>query len=164
MATVAAGKQAPAFELTGLNGKSYRLVEALQHGPVLAAFFKVACPTCQYAFPFVERIYRQLRPQGVQVWGISQDDARSSERFAREYGVTFPILIDDYPYETSRAYGLRYVPTLFLILPSGQVDLMSDGFARADLVEIQKRLAKHFSVTPPALFLPNERVPEFKPG
>ena len=164
MATVAAGKNAPPFELKGTNGKLYRLGEALQHGPVLAAFFKVSCPTCQYAFPFVERIYQQLRPQGVQVWGISQDDARASERFAREYGVTFPILIDDYPYETSRAYGLRYVPTLFLILPSGQVDLMSDGFARTDLVKIQKRLAKHYSVAPPALFLPNERVPEFKPG
>jgi peroxiredoxin len=164
MASVAAGKHAPPFELTGLNGKLYRLVEALQHGPVLVAFFKAACPTCHYTFPFVERIYRQLRPQGVQVWGISQDDTRASERFAKEYGISFPILIDAYPYETSRAYGLRYVPTLFLILPSGQVDLLTDGFARADLLEIQTRLAKHLSVTPPALFLPNERVPEFKPG
>jgi peroxiredoxin len=164
MAAVAAGRLAPPFELIGMDGKPYRLLEALRQGPVLVAFLKVSCPTCQYAFPFVERIYQQLRPQGFQVWGISQDDARSSERFAREYGITFPLLIDDYPYETSRAYGLRYVPTLFLILPSGQVDLMSDGFARADLIEIQKRLAKHFSVTPPALFLPNERVPEFKPG
>jgi peroxiredoxin len=164
MATVAAGKHAPPFELTGTDGSFYRLGEGLRHGPVLVAFFKASCPTCQYAFPFIERIYQQFRPQGGQVWAISQDDARASERFAKEYGVSFPILIDDHPYETSRTYGLKYVPTLFLILPSGQVDLMSDGFARADLIEIQKRLAKHFSVTPPALFLPNERVPEFKPG
>jgi len=164
MATAAAGKHAPPFELTGMDGKLYRLEEALQRGPVLAAFFKVSCPTCQYAFPFVERIYQQLRPQGAHIWGISQDDTRASERFASEYGISFPILIDAYPYETSRAYGLRYVPTLFLILPSGQVDLMSDGFARVDLLDIQKRLARHFAVTPPALFLPNERVPEFKPG
>lgn len=164
MATVAPGKHAPSFELTGMDGKLYRLDEALQRGPVLAAFFKVSCPTCQYAFPFVERIYRQLRPQGVQVWAISQDDARASERFAKEYAVTFPILIDNYPYETSRAYGLKYVPTLFLINHDRQVELVSDGFVRAELAEIQKRLAKYFSVTPPALFLPNERVPEFKPG
>ncbi len=164
MATVAAGKLAPPFELTGLDGKVYRLSEALRHGPVLAFFFKVSCPTCQYAFPFVERIHQQLRTQGVRIWGIAQDDAQASERFAKEYGVSFPILIDPYPYETSRSYGLQYVPTLFLILPTGQVDFLSDGFARVDLLEIQKRLAKHFSVTPPALFLPNERVPEFKPG
>ena len=164
MATVAAGKHALPFELTGTDERLYRLDEALRQGPVLVAFFKVSCPTCQYAFPFVERIYQQLRPHGVQIWGISQDDARASERFAKEYGISFPILIDAYPYETSRAYGLRYVPTLFLVLPSGQVDLVSDGFARADLLDIQKRLARHFSVTPPSLFLPNERVPEFKPG
>lgn len=83
MATVAAGKRAPPFELTGLDGKLYKLAEALERGPVLVAFFKASCPTCQYAFPFIERIYQQLRPQGVQIWAISQDDARSSERFAR---------------------------------------------------------------------------------
>jgi peroxiredoxin len=164
MATVAAGQSAPPFELTGTSGTLHRLSDGLQNGPVLVAFFKVSCPTCQYTFPFVERIYQQLRPQGVLVWGISQDDAPVSERFAKEYGISFPILIDDYPYQTSRAYGLKYVPTLFLIHPSGEVDLMSDGFARTDLLEIQMRLAKHFSVTLPALFLPNERVPEFKPG
>jgi peroxiredoxin len=164
MATVAAGKPAPLFELTAVDGKPYRLGEMLQRGPVLAAFFKVACPTCQYTLPFVERIYRHLLAQGVQILGISQDDARASRSFAKEYGLSFPILIDDYPYETSRRFGLKYVPTLFLILPNGQVDLMSDGFARADLLEIQKRLAKHFSVNAPALYLPNEKVPEFKPG
>jgi peroxiredoxin len=164
MATLAAGKHAPSFELTGTDGKTYRLGEALQQAPVLAVFFKVSCPTCHYTLPFVERIYQQLHPQGVQIWGISQDDARASDRFAKEYGISCPILIDAYPYETSRAYGLRYVPTLFLILPSDQVDFLSDGFARVDLLEIQKRLAKHCAVTPPALFLPKERVPEFKPG
>jgi peroxiredoxin len=164
MATVATGDHAPPFELTSLNGKLYRLDEALQQGPVLVAFFKVPCPTCQYTFPFVERIYQQLRPQGVQVWAISQDEARASAGFAKEYDVTFPILIDNYPYATSRAYGLNYVPTLFLINRDRQVELVTDGFARVDLLEIQQRLARHYTVAPPALFLPKERVPEFKPG
>jgi peroxiredoxin len=164
MSTVAVGRPAPHFELLGTDGESYRLDEALGRAPLLAAFFKVSCPTCQYAFPFVERIYQQLRPQGIQVWAISQDDARASARFAKEYSISFPILIDAHRYETSRAYGLKYVPTLFLINRDRQVELVSDGFVRADLLEIQKRLAKHFSATLPALFLPNERVPEFKPG
>jgi peroxiredoxin len=164
MSTVTAGQKAPQFELAGMEGKKYSLVQALARGPVLLAFFKVECPTCQYTFPFVERLYQQFRTQGVQIWGISQDGARDSQRFAKEYGVSFPILIDDYPYQISRAYGLKYVPTLFLIAPEGRAKLVSDGFAKAGLLEIQKWLAKHFSVTPPALFLPSDGVPEFKPG
>lgn len=164
MGTIAEGEFAPTFELTGMEGNRYSLQESLAHGPLLAAFFKVSCPTCQYAFPFVERLYQQFRAKGIQIWGICQDNARDSRSFAKEYGATFPILIDDYPYETSRAYGIKFVPTLFLISPGGKVELVTDGFAKVDFLGIQKSFAKTFSIQPPALFLPNEKVPEFKPG
>lgn len=164
MATITAGKLAPFFELTGTEGKKYSLKETLGRGPVLAAFFKVSCPTCQYTIPFIERLYQQFRAQGVEIWGISQDNERDSQRFAKEYGVTFPILIDDYPYEISTEYGLKFVPTLFLIAPDGHVEISSDGFTKADLLQMQKSLAKHYSVTPAELFEPRDRVPEYKPG
>ncbi len=164
MATLTSGKKAPPFELEGMEGASVSVADCVSRGPALLAFFKVACPTCQYTFPFLERLFQQFRAQGIQVWGISQDDAADSRQYAAEYGVTFPILIDEYPYETSRAYGVEYVPTLFLIAHDGRVELMSDGFCRVDLLEIQKWFAKHYSITPPALFQPSDGVPEFKPG
>jgi peroxiredoxin len=164
MAAVTVGQKAPHFELADMDNKKYGLEEALRRGPVLVAFFKVECPTCQLTFPFVQRLYQQFRARGVQVWGISQDDLRDSRHFAKEYGVTFPVLIDDYPYKVSRAYNLTYVPTLLLIAADARVKLASEGFARADLLEIQKALAKHFSVAPPALFHASDRVPEFEPG
>jgi peroxiredoxin len=164
MSAVAAGKTAPAFELTSMDGQAYSLKQALERGPVLAAFFKVGCPTCQYTFPFLERLYQQFREKGVQLWGIVQDNARDAQRFAKDFGINFPILIDDEPYETSQQYGLEYVPTLVLISPDGQVELSSDGFSKRDLLAIQKSLARHFSVSPPALFQSNEKIPEYKPG
>jgi peroxiredoxin len=164
MSTVKVGQKAPQFELASMDGNKHGLEEALARGPVLLAFFKVECPTCQYTFPFVERLYQQFHALGVQIWGIAQDNVRDSRQFAKECGVTFPVLIDDYPYNVSRAYGLNYVPTLFLIDPDGHVKVVSEGFAKADLLEIQKLLAKHSSVTPPALFHACDGVPEFKPG
>lgn len=164
MAVLSAGKVAPPFEMTGTDSKKYSLKEALERGPVLAAFFKVECPTCQYTFPFVERLYQRFRAQDVQIWGISQDDARDSQRFAKEYRVTFPILIDKHPYKTSREYGLEYVPTLFLIAPDGHVELTSEGFCKVDLLALQKSLAKHLSTAPGELFQPSDKVPEYKPG
>ena len=164
MSVLKAGKSAPHFGLAALDGKKYSLQEGLKHGPVLAAFFKVTCPTCQYAFPFLERLYQQLRSSGVQIWGISQDGVRDSQRFAREYSVTFPILIDDYPYQISREYGLEYVPSIFLIAADGSITIESEGFAKRDLLEIQKSLAQALSASVGALFSPKENVPEYKPG
>jgi peroxiredoxin len=163
MSTVAAGRGAPSFELSSMEGDTYSLPSLLAKGPVVAAFFKVSCPTCQYTFPFLERLYRQLGAKVLMV-GISQDSARDSQKFAKQFGVTFPVLIDAEPYAVSRNYGVEFVPTLFLITPDGHVDVSGDGFSKRDLLTIQKSLARHFGVTPPALFEPGEKVPEYKPG
>jgi len=164
MPSLAAGKIAPTFQLATTTGKAVSLQEALGKGPVLLAFFKTSCPTCQYAFPYLERIHQQLREQGVQVWGVAQDNAQDSARFAKTYGLTFPILIDDRPYKTSRDYSLQYVPSIFLVKSDGRIEISSEGFCRADFLAIQKSLAQSLSATPPALFLPSERIPEYKPG
>jgi hypothetical protein len=59
---------------------------------------------------------------------------------------------------------VEHVPTLFLIAPDSQVEISGDGFSKADLLAMQKSLARHLSVAPPALFQPGEKVPEYKPG
>jgi peroxiredoxin len=164
MPSLTAGKIAPTFQLATTAGTSLSLQEALGEGPVLVAFFKASCPTCQYAFPYLERIHQQLREQGVQVWGVAQDNAQEATRFAKTYGLTFPILIDDHPYRTSRDYSLQYVPSTFLVRSNGHVEISSEGFCKADLLAIQESLAQSLSATPPALFLPSERIPEYKPG
>lgn len=164
MPALAVGQVAPPFELTSTEGKTYALKNALGQEPLLAVFFKVSCPTCQYTLPFVERLYQQLRSQGAPIWGIVQDNTRDGQRFAKEYGVTFPILVDDEPFETSQEYGLQFVPAFFLIAPDGQVELSGDGFSKADLLEIQARFAKYLGTTLAPLFLPGEKIPEYKPG
>ncbi len=164
MPTLSTGKTAPSFQLATTTGERLSLPEGLAGGPVLLAFFKVSCPTCQFTFPFLERIYQQLREQGVQIWGIVQDKAQDGARFAATYGVTFPILVDDSPYKVSRAYSLTHVPSLLLVNPDGRVEISSGGFSKADLLAIQRSLAQLLSAPPPTLFLPTERIPEYKPG
>jgi len=164
---VLAGKKAPPFELTGTDGEKYSLPRALARGQLLLVFFKVSCPTCQFTFPFIERMYRQFLAVGathVQVWGISQDNSQNTQRFAKDWGVTFPLLIDDEPYEISQEYGLVHVPTLILISPDGQVELSGDGFCKGDLLGIRQSLASQLAAKPADLFRAGEQVPDFKPG
>jgi len=164
MPALAAGKTAPPINLVATDGKEYSLQGALARGPVLATFFKVSCPTCQYSLPFIERLYEQLRDKGVQIWGVSQDSAKDTERFAKEYGLTFPVLVDENDYSVSNEYGLEYVPSLFLIAPGGQIEVSGDGFSKQDLLAIQRSLAERPAAKPPALFRPEEKIPEYKPG
>jgi len=164
MPGIKVGGIAPPFSLVSTDGRNYSLAEGLKHGPLLSAFFKVTCPTCQYTFPFLERLYQQLSSAGVQIWGIGQDGIKDSQRFARDYGVTFPILVDDRPYRISREYGLEYVPSIFLIAPDGSIRIESEGFIKRDLVTIRHSLAEALSAAGGELFSPSESVPEYKPG
>ena len=152
------------FVLASLDGNQRSLQEGLAQGPLLVAFFKVGCPTCQFAFPFLERIHQHFRDHGVQVWGISQDTAPDTRKFAQAYGVTFPILIDEKPYKTSSEYQVQFVPSLFLVAPNGAVEISGDGFAKQDLLGIHRYFAGHYSTTPPPLFSADEKIPEYKPG
>src|SRR5215467_6477438 len=95
MTTISAGKSAPDFSLKSLDGKNFSLADSLKKGPVVVAFFKVSCPVCQFTFPFIDRLFLRYQAPDVSFLGVSQDNVKSSGDFAREFGVTFPIVIDE---------------------------------------------------------------------
>jgi peroxiredoxin len=166
MTKIAVETAAPNFALKSLDGKEFALAKLLEKGPVVAAFFKISCPVCQYTFPFLERLYQRYGGDGMTFAGISQDDAKATKDFAREYGVTFPMLLDEKGkgYAASNAYGLTTVPTIFLIEPDGTVKTIGMGFERDALESIAQALAERKKMAPAPLFRASESVPAHKPG
>ena len=135
----------------------------MKRGPVVLAFFKVSCPVCQYAFPILERIH-QAYPNAL-IYGVSQNSARDSERFCREFGISFPVLLDDpKTYAASNAYGLTNVPTVFYVGQDLTIEVSSVGWSKKDLEEVGRRLgAVHHAAVAP-LFRPGEQVSDFRSG
>jgi peroxiredoxin len=165
MAALTAGTKAPDIALSGVDGTNFSLQDALKKGPVIAAFFKISCPVCQYTFPFLERLHKAHGNQKVTIVGISQDDQRNTNAFLKEYGVTFPTLLDDPKgYPVSNAYGLSNVPTLFLIGQDGEIELSSVGWVKKDIEELNRKLADLEKTPPPQFFKPGEEVRDFRAG
>lgn len=162
MVALEAGTRAPRFALAGMDGSTYDLQNSLdKSGLVVAGFFKVSCPVCQLALPFLERI-RHSYPN-MPIWGISQDDADATEAFAKMYGLNFPMLLDEGLKQTV-AYGLTNVPSIFLISKDNDIEITSVGFSKADLEEINRRLAEKAGSQCVPLFTEADNVPDFKPG
>lgn len=165
MTALATGGKAPDFSLRTLDGKDFSLADALTRGPVILAFFKVSCPTCQYAFPFLERLYKAYGKSGVTLVGVSQNDAKTTAAFNKEFGVTFPILLDDTnSYPVSNAYGLTNVPTVFWIAQDGEIEISSVGWVKADFEAINGKLAEAGNIQPIVAFRPEEQVRDFRAG
>jgi len=148
-----------------MDGKPFSLHEALARGPVLAAFFKISCPTCQYAFPFLQRIYQAHRNQAVTIVGISQNTKKDTALFIKEYGIAFPVLLDDTSsYPVSNAYRLTNVPTIFWIEQDGEIEISSVGWVRKEMEEFDLRAAQASSEASRPLFHPDEQIADFRAG
>jgi peroxiredoxin len=170
MAALEPGTTAQAFMLSTIEGKQFSLQEALAQGPVLLAFFKVSCPTCQYAFPFLQRLFLQRLKQAhgnmaFTLVGVSQNGKKDTAAFLKECGITFPVLLDDTSsYPVSNAYGLTNVPTVFWIAADGEIEISSVGWVRKDMEEFNRRAAQVSSQTTLPLFHPGERIADFRAG
>ena len=165
MTALAMGIKAPDFELKALDGKRFSLSEELQRGPVVLAFFKVSCPTCQYAFPFLERLYKAYGNRGVKLVGVSQNDAKETVAFAKDFGLTFPLLLDDMrSYPVSNAYGLTNVPTVFWVAQDGEIEVSSVGWVKADFESINRKMAENGKIGLAAVFKAGEDVRDFRAG
>jgi peroxiredoxin len=144
-----AGATAPAVSFTSLAGSAV----PMPAGPVVLAFFKVNCPTCQFTFPFLER----LAKGGLKFLAVSQNDAEQTKRFNQQFGVTFETVLDASGYPASNAFSLTNVPSIFLVEPDGRISMSSMGFNKHDLEVLGERAG----VKP---FTPTDKVPEFRPG
>jgi peroxiredoxin len=165
MESLTAGTKAPEFELKAMDGKRFVLRDELAAGPVVLAFFKVSCPTCQYAFPFLERLERAYGHTGVRIIGVSQNDPKQTAAFNREFGVTFPVLLDDMDtYPVSNAYGLTNVPTVFWIAQDGDIEVSSVGWVKADFEAISRKMAEARNIPAASVFRPGEDVRDFRAG
>jgi len=166
MPALIAGVPAPKFKLPDLEASQFSLEEALKHGPVLLVFFKVSCPTCQFTLPYLERLHQGLKGKSVPaIIGISQNNQKDTAAFLRQYGVSFPVLLDDpRGYPVSNTYGITNVPTLFYIGQDGTIELSSVGWSRKDLEQITQRVEQNAKVGNVALFRSDEQIPDLKAG
>jgi peroxiredoxin len=164
MPALTAGKKAPDFTLPTEQGAKFSLTEALRRGPVIAMFFKISCPVCQYAAPFAERIHKMYGGR-VTVIGISQNLRDDTLAFMRQYGVSFPVLLDDpSKYPVSNAYGITNVPTIFAIAPDGEIEISSVGWSKREVEQINALVPQDSGTAAASLFQPGEEVVEFRPG
>jgi peroxiredoxin len=150
---LAEGAKAPDLTIGDPTVGEWSLAAALKNGPVLLAFFKIACPTCQLTMPFLDRL-----AAAAQVVAISQDDRTGTNQFRKRFKVGTPAILDAAPaYTASNLYGIRNVPSLFLVEPDGKISMAETGFSKAHLEELGER----FGVP---VFKAGEDIPVFRPG
>ena len=132
-------KSAPEFVLTDLNNKTLDL-NAYRGKVVLLNFWATWCAPCQLEMPRFIAWQNQYGPRGLEVIGISMDDAPAAVRtFLEKLRVNYPVAMGDE--KIGELYGgVLGLPVTFLIDGSGTVRAEYQGTTRLAVIERQLKI------------------------
>jgi cytochrome c biogenesis protein CcmG/thiol:disulfide interchange protein DsbE len=115
----AIGYPAPDFTLTTLDGQTITLTE-LRGTPVVLNFWATWCDPCRREMPALQATAEQFAGQAL-ILGIDQGEGEQVVApFVEQYGITFPILLDQ-DFTVGNLYNIRGMPTTFFIDGGGTI-------------------------------------------
>jgi thiol-disulfide isomerase/thioredoxin len=126
---ISAGKAGFDFSLPDLQGAKVSLSD-FRGKVVLVEFWATWCPPCRESIPELTTLSAKYADRGLVLLAISVDKggdvAATVSSFAREHGVTYPVLLDDGKVNTR--FGVTSIPALFLIDKNGALVKQFTGF------------------------------------
>jgi thiol-disulfide isomerase/thioredoxin len=128
---LAIGGAAPAFELPGIDGKTYTLDSFAEAKVLVLVFTCNHCPTAQAYEDRIQQLANDYKDRGVALVAITPNDPlalrldelgytdlgdsfEDTVQRAKDKGFTFPYLYDGETQEMSRAYGPVSTPHVFV--------------------------------------------------
>jgi peroxiredoxin len=129
---------APDFTLRAAAGGNVRLSEHRGEVVVLS-FWSSGCSSCRTQLVALNRSLATYRSAGLQIYGVSVDDAPArAVEYARRAAVGFPLLLD--PDKTvGRAYQVDNLPMTVLIDRGGIVrNVLRDYSSRSEQQYLQQ--------------------------
>jgi thiol-disulfide isomerase/thioredoxin len=134
------GQPAPAFALPTAKGDVVAL-DKLRGKVVYVDFWASWCGPCRRSFPWMNEMQQKYGPRGFAVVAINVDKKRSdAERFLVQNPASFTVVYDEAG-STPTAYGVKGMPSSYLIDARGNVTFVERGFLDENKAELENRVA-----------------------
>jgi thiol-disulfide isomerase/thioredoxin len=120
---LAAGVQAPDFEVERLEGGTVRL-SSLRGRVVLLDFWATWCPPCRAEMPWLTALGTRYEARGLSLVALSQDNPPDQRELVQAYAKQLPGLgrfAALGTHEVGRVYGAESLPTLYLLDRTGRI-------------------------------------------
>ena len=131
-------EDAPAFDLTNLDGKNISL-ESLKDKIVVVDFWATWCGPCKASFPAMQTAVNKYKDRDdvafvfIDTWErVDKDEkAKNAADFITSKGYTFNVLLDN-DNKIVTDYKVQGIPTKFVVDKNGKIRFKSVGFSGND--------------------------------
>ena len=148
LAALEVGDAAPAFALPSRDGTPVALAEHAG-SVVLVDFWASWCGPCLQSMPFLDGLQKAHAAEGLVVVGVNLDEVRAeADTFLAAHPVDFRIVFDaagDVP----KRYGVRAMPSSYVIGRDGTVRAVHLGFRGDDKAAIEADVRKALDAAAP---------------
>lgn len=115
------GLLAPPFETVTVEGEAVSLAE-LRGEVTVVNFWATWCGPCRMEMPDIQAIYDDRADEGVQILAINRGESvETVAEFQEEFGLTFPLLMDENEVITAEDYQILSMPTTFVLDADGVI-------------------------------------------
>ena len=109
---------------------------------VYVDFWASWCVPCAHSFPFLNELHQQFKDKGLQIIGINMDENIDD---ARDFLVKTPAqftIAADTSTQCAKDFGVKAMPSSYLIDRKGIVHHIHQGFRSEDIMEL-RALGEH---------------------
>ena len=130
------GEMTPEFTLPDLQGLE-RHIDEFQGKVVMLNFWASWCGPCRLELPALVEAYETYRDRGFFIIAVNVRERRDqASRFATEWNMSFPILLDSRGAVSSR-YRVRGIPMSVFLDREGTINDIHVGVINAEQIRTQ---------------------------
>jgi thiol-disulfide isomerase/thioredoxin len=135
-----AGDPAPEMAIKTLDGNSTSSLADYRGKVVFVDFWASWCPPCRKSIPLLSELHQSLQDKGFTLIAVNEDDDPQLGRdFMEPLKGDFPSLSDPEG-KLSSAFGVRGMPTSYLIDNKGIIQWVHEGFSPPEMDNIRQQV------------------------
>jgi thiol-disulfide isomerase/thioredoxin len=134
------GQAPPAWDIPAnlwVNTKAPIPLSSLKGSVALLEFWRIGCPHCERAAPFLNQLYNQYKTKGLKMVTIHTPGSPAPEnpennwttvrQTIKDWGITYPVAYDEGGKLFQKVYGGDRYPTAILLDREGKIQFVETG-------------------------------------